>query len=248
MDAILIRSATKVDAEALAAKNPRSSPAPASAWTTSMGRCHQQGVMVVNAPTSNIVSAAELAVALLLASALASRPLTQRCARASGSGRSTWCRARRQDRRRRGLGRIGLLVAQRPSAFGVNLVAYDPSRQARSGSPAGVRMVDLDELLAESDFITVHLPKTKETLGPTGDDALHKVKPTVHIVNAERGGIVTSRPRTTPWWTAVAGAGLDVHAKEPCTDSPLFGLDNVVATPHLGARPTRRRRRPASLG
>ena len=97
-------------------------------------------------------------------------------------------------------------------------------------------MVTLDELLAESDFITVHLPKTPETIGLIGDPELHKTKPTVHIINAARGGIVDE----TALYQAlvdrrVAGAGIDVYAKEPCTDSPLFTLENVVATPHLGA-------------
>ena len=135
-----------------------------------------------------------------------------------------------------GLGRIGLLVAQRLSAFGVNLIAYDPFVRPARAAQLGVRMVSLDELLAESDFITVHLPKTKETLGLIGDEALHKVKPTVHIVNAARGGIVDEAALYDALVDGrVAGAGLDVYVKEPCTDSPLFGLDTVVATPHLGA-------------
>ena len=94
----------------------------------------------------------------------------------------------------------------------------------------------LDELLAESDFITIHLPKTPETVGLIGEAELRKTKPTVHIVNAARGGIIDE----TALYNAivdgrVAGAGLDVYAKEPCTDSPLFTLETVVATPHLGA-------------
>ena len=97
-------------------------------------------------------------------------------------------------------------------------------------------MVTLDELLAESDFITVHLPKTPETIGLIGDDELHKVKPTVRIVNAARGGIVDEQALYDALVDGrVAGAGLDVYANEPCTDSPLFELENVVATPHLGA-------------
>jgi D-3-phosphoglycerate dehydrogenase len=97
-------------------------------------------------------------------------------------------------------------------------------------------MVTLDELLAESDFITVHLPKTAETIGLIGDAELHKVKPTVHIINAARGGIVDEAALYQALVDGrVAGAGLDVYAKEPCTDSPLFTLEQVVATPHLGA-------------
>jgi D-3-phosphoglycerate dehydrogenase len=135
-----------------------------------------------------------------------------------------------------GLGRIGVLVAQRLSAFGVKLIAYDPYVQPARAAQLGVRMVSLDELLAESDFITVHLPKTPETIGLIGDAELHKVKPTVHIVNAARGGIVDEAALYQALVDGrVAGAGLDVYAKEPCTDSPLFGLENVVALPHLGA-------------
>jgi D-3-phosphoglycerate dehydrogenase len=97
-------------------------------------------------------------------------------------------------------------------------------------------MVTLDDLLAESDFITVHLPKTPETVGLIGDAELHKVKPSVIIVNAARGGIVDEKALYDALVDGrVAGAGLDVYAKEPCTDSPLFGLEQVVATPHLGA-------------
>jgi D-3-phosphoglycerate dehydrogenase len=97
-------------------------------------------------------------------------------------------------------------------------------------------MVTLDELLIESDFITIHLPKTPETIGLIGDAELHKTKPTVHIINAARGGIIDE----TALYNAivdgrVAGAGVDVYSKEPCTDSPLFSLESVVATPHLGA-------------
>ena len=135
-----------------------------------------------------------------------------------------------------GLGRIGLLVAQRLSAFGVRLVAYDPFVQPARAAQLGVKLLPLDELLAQSDFITVHLPKTKETVGLIDAGALKLVKPSVHIINAARGGIVDEQALYEALVEGrVAGAGLDVYATEPCTDSPLFGLDNVVATPHLGA-------------
>ena len=97
-------------------------------------------------------------------------------------------------------------------------------------------MVELDELLATSDFITLHLPKTAETVGLIGTDALKKVKPSVHIINAARGGVLDEDALYAAITEGrVAGAGLDVFATEPCTDSPLFALENVVATPHLGA-------------
>ena len=135
-----------------------------------------------------------------------------------------------------GLGRIGLLVAQRLSAFGVKLVAYDPYVQPARAAQLGIRMLSLDELLVESDFITVHLPKTPETLGLIGEEALLKVKPSVRIINAARGGIVDEHALYVAIKEGrVAGAGIDVFATEPCTDSPLFEFEQVVATPHLGA-------------
>src|SRR5262249_17853139 len=135
-----------------------------------------------------------------------------------------------------GLGRIGALVAQRMSAFGMKVVAYDPYVQPARAAQMGVKVLSLDELLEVSDFITVHLPKTPETLGLIGDEALRKVKPTVRVVNAARGGIVDEAALYAALKEGrVAGAGLDVYAKEPCTDSPLFELDRVVCTPHLGA-------------
>jgi D-3-phosphoglycerate dehydrogenase len=118
----------------------------------------------------------------------------------------------------------------------MKIVAYDPYIQAARAAQMGVKLLTLEELLEVSDFITVHLPKTPETIGLIGDEALHKVKPTVRIVNAARGGIVDEAALASALRDGrVAGAGLDVYAKEPCTDSPLFAFDNVVATPHLGA-------------
>ncbi len=239
VDAILIRSATKVDAEALAAAKKLKVVARAGVGLDNVDvpAATQQGVMVVNAPTSNIVSAAELAVGLLLASARNISP-AHAALRNGEWKRSKYSGVELTDKTVGvvGLGRIGLLVSQRLSAFGVNLIAYDPFVRPARAAQLGVRMVELDELLAESDFITVHLPKNKDTLGLIDDEALHKVKPTVHIVNAARGGIVDEQALYDALVEGrVAGAGLDVYAKEPCKDSPLFTLDNVVATPHLGA-------------
>jgi D-3-phosphoglycerate dehydrogenase len=193
--------------------------------------------MVVNAPTSNIVSAAELAVGLLLASARNIVPANSALHRGEWK-RSKYTGVEVADKTVGivGLGRIGILVAQRLAAFGVNLIAYDPYVQPARAAQLGVHMVTLDELLADADFITVHLPKTPETVGLIGEEALGKVKPTVHIINAARGGIVDEAALFTAMTEGrVAGAGLDVYASEPCTDSPLFTLENVVATPHLGA-------------
>ena len=239
VDAILVRSATQVDAEAIAAAKNLKVIARAGVGLDNVDikAATQAGVMVVNAPTSNIVSAAELAVALLLASARNVVPASSALANGEWK-RSKYTGVEVADKVVGivGLGRIGVLVAQRLSAFGVKLIAYDPYVQPARAAQLGVRMVSLDELLAESDFITVHLPKTPETIGLIDEAALRKVKPTVHIVNAARGGIVDEAALFQALSEKrVAGAGLDVYAKEPCTDSPLFTLENVVALPHLGA-------------
>jgi D-3-phosphoglycerate dehydrogenase len=129
-----------------------------------------------------------------------------------------------------------VLVAQRLSAFGVTLLAYDPYVSAARAAQIGVRLVPLDELLRESDFITIHLPKTPETVGLIGERELTLVKPTVRIVNAARGGLIDEQALAIAIKDGrVAGAGFDVYATEPCTDSPLFEFESVVATPHLGA-------------
>lgn len=239
VDAILIRSATKVDAEAITAASRLKVVARAGVGldNVDVAAATQAGVMVVNAPTSNIVSAAELAIGLLLASARNIVPANS-ALKAGEWKRSKYTGVEIADKVVGivGLGRIGILVAQRLSAFGVRLIAYDPFVQPARAAQLGVRMTTLDELLADSDFITVHLPKTPETLGLIGVDALTKVKPSVHIINAARGGIIDEEALYQAMAEGrVAGAGLDVYAKEPCTDSPLFALENVVATPHLGA-------------
>lgn len=239
VDALLVRSATQVDAEALAAAKNLKVVARAGVGLDNVDvkAATQAGVMVVNAPTSNIVSAAELAVALLLASARNIVPANEALHKGEWK-RSKYTGVELADKVVGvvGLGRIGVLVAQRLSAFGVQLIAYDPYVQPARAAQLGVRMVSLDELLAESDFITVHLPKTPETIGLIGDPELHKTKPTVHIINAARGGIIDEKALYEALVDGrVAGAGIDVYAKEPCTDSPLFTLENVVATPHLGA-------------
>lgn len=238
-DAVLVRSATRIDEEAISAAPRLKIIARAGVGldNVDVDAATQGGVMVVNAPTSNIVSAAELTVALLLASARNISPAHQALRRGEWQ-RSAYAGVELAEKVVGivGLGRIGLLVAQRLGAFGVTLIAYDPFVQPSRAAQFGVRLVDLDELLRRSDFITVHLPKTKDTIGLIGDDALARVKSTVHIVNAARGGIIDEAALYRALTEGrVAGAGIDVYATEPCADSPLFELDTVVATPHLGA-------------
>lgn len=193
--------------------------------------------MVVNAPTSNIVSAAELTVGLLLAVAR-NVPQADAALRKGHWQRSRFTGVELADKVLGvvGLGRIGTLVARRMAAFDMRVIAYDPYVPPAYATQTGVRIVGLDELLAESDFLTVHLPKTQETEGLIGFDALHRVKPGVRIVNAARGGIVDEAELYAALKEGrVAAAGVDVFTTEPCTESPLFELDNVVVTPHLGA-------------
>jgi D-3-phosphoglycerate dehydrogenase len=239
VDAVIVRSATHIDAEALAAADRLKVVARAGVGLDNVDvpSATKQGVLVVNAPTSNIVSAAEHAVALLLA-------VARRVPQADASlktgewkrGKFTGVEITDKTMGVVGLGRIGVLVAQRMSAFGVRLLAYDPYVPAARAAQIGVRLVPLDELLRDSDFLSIHLPKTPETVGLIGERELALCKPGVIIVNAARGGLLDEHALAQALKEGrIGGAGLDVYATEPCTDSPLFAFDNVVATPHLGA-------------
>jgi D-3-phosphoglycerate dehydrogenase len=135
-----------------------------------------------------------------------------------------------------GLGRIGKLVADRARAFGMQVVAYDPFVAADRARQMGVELVALDQAVAEADFLTIHLPKNKETTGLINRDLLLKAKPTLRVINVARGGIVVEQDLADAVRDGViAGAALDVFAAEPTTASPLFELDSIVVTPHLGA-------------
>ena len=238
-DAVLIRSATQVDAEALS-HAPRLkviARAGIGLDNVDVPAATARGVMVVNAPQSNVVSAAEQAVALLLACARNIAPANAALKEGKWQ-RSRWTGVEVADKTVGvvGLGRIGVLFAQRMSAFGTRLIAYDPYISTARAAQIGVKLVSLEELLRESDFISIHLPKTPETVGLIGKEQLALCKPTVRIINAARGGLVDEQALADALaGGTVAGAGIDVFAAEPCTDSPLFGFDNVVVSPHLGA-------------
>jgi D-3-phosphoglycerate dehydrogenase len=238
-EALLVRSATRVDAEALG-HGPRLkvvARAGVGLDNVDVPAATERGVMVVNAPTSNIVSAAEHAIALLLA-------VARRIPAADASLRSgQWKRSSFGGLELSGktigvvgLGKIGQLVAQRLAAFGTELIAYDPYVSPARAAQLGIDLVDLDELLSRADAISIHLPKTPETLGLIGADQLAKTKPGVLIVNAARGGLVDEQALADAVRSGqVGGAGIDVFDAEPCTTSPLFELPQVVVTPHLGA-------------
>jgi D-3-phosphoglycerate dehydrogenase len=238
-DAVIVRSATQVDAEALAAAPRLKVVARAGIGLDNVDvpGATARGVMVVNAPQSNVVSAAEQAVALLLACARNVAPANA-ALKAGRWERSKWTGVEVADKTVGvvGLGRIGVLFAQRMSAFGTRLIAYDPYLAPARAAQIGVKLVSLEELLREADFISIHLPKTPETVGLIGKEQLALCKPGVRIVNAARGGLVDEEALAEALASGhVGGAGIDVFAKEPCTDSPLFAFDNVVVSPHLGA-------------
>jgi len=239
VDAVIVRSATRIDAEALAHAPHLRVLARAGVGLDNVDveAATKAGVMVVNAPSSNTVSAAEHAVGLLLATAR-NVPQAMASLKAGEWKRSEFTGAELYGKVAGilGLGRIGELVAQRLAAFGMQVIAYDPYVPTARAAQLGVRLVPLEDLLAEADFITVHLPKTAETAGLIGERELRLVKPGVLIVNAARGGIVNEHALALALKDGrVGGAGIDVFATEPCTDSPLFGFPNVVVTPHLGA-------------
>ena len=238
-DAVIVRSATRIDAEALAGAPGLRVIARAGVGLDNVNveAATRAGVMVVNAPSSNIVSAAEHAVGLLLAVAR-NVPQAMTSLKAGEWQRSKFTGAELHQKVAGilGLGRIGELVAHRLAAFGMQVIAYDPYVPAARAAQLGVRLVSLEDLLAEADFITVHLPKNSETTGLIGERELRLVKPGARIINAARGGIVDEHALALALKDGrVAGAGIDVFATEPCTESPLFGFTNVVVTPHLGA-------------
>jgi len=238
-DALLVRSATTVDAEVIAAAPKLKIIARAGVGldNVDVDAATAAGVLVVNAPTSNIHSAAEHAMALLLSAArqipAADTTLREHTwKRSSFNGTEIYGKTAGVV----GLGRIGQLVAQRLAGFGAHVIAYDPYVPPARAAQLGIELLPLDDVLARADFISVHLPKTKETAGLLGKEALAKTKPGVIIVNAARGGLIDEQALADAITSGhVRGAGLDVFASEPCTDSPLFDLPQVVVTPHLGA-------------
>jgi D-3-phosphoglycerate dehydrogenase len=237
--ALIIRSATDVTAEVLEAGSDLVVVGRAGIGldNVDVDAATRRGVMVVNAPQSNIVSAAEHTMALLLSQAR-NVPQAHAALKAGRWERSRWEGVELADKTLGivGLGRIGKLVAQRAAAFGMRLVAYDPYISAERARQMNVELLPLDQLVAESDFLTVHLPKTKETIGLIGRDLLLKAKPSLRVINVARGGIVVeSELAEVVREGLIAGAALDVFDAEPTTSSPLFELDEIVVTPHLGA-------------
>lgn len=237
--AIIVRSATKVDREMIEAAPNLTVIGRAGIGTDNidLDAATERGVMVVNAPNANTISAAEHTMALILAQA-------RRIAEADRSLREgRWDRSRFQGIELHGktlgvlgLGRIGTLVAQRASAFGMRIVAYDPYVSADRARRLGVEMMDLDDVLGIADIITIHLPKTSKTERLIDAGAISRMKDGVRIVNVARGGIVDEVDLADAVRSGkVGGAAVDVFETEPTTDSPLFTVPEIVVTPHLGA-------------
>jgi D-3-phosphoglycerate dehydrogenase len=238
-DAVLVRSATQLDAEAIAAAPGLKVIARAGVGLDNVDikAATTAGVMVVNAPTSNIISAAELTIGHILS--LARHIPAAHSALAQGQWkRSKYTGVELFEKTVGivGLGRIGALITARLQAFGVNVVAYDPYVTPARAQQLGVTLLSLDELLATADFVTIHMPKTAETTGMIGLDQMKAMKPTAFVVNVARGGLIDEDDLYTALTTGeIAGAGLDVFVSEPPVDQKLLGLENVVVTPHLGA-------------
>ena len=239
-NALIIRSATQVTNDVLARANELVVVGRAGIGLDNVDveAATRRGVMVVNAPQSNVLSAAEHTIALLLAQAR-NVPQADHDLRHGKWNRSRWEGVELHNKTLGivGLGRVGVLVAQRANAFGMQLVAYDPYVSAERARQIGVDLVPtLEELVRRADFLTVHLPKTADTVGLISAELLAQAKPTLRVVNTARGGIVDEGALADAVRDGrIAGAALDVFVEEPTTESPLFELDTVVVTPHLGA-------------
>ena len=239
-DALVVRSATHVTREVIAAASKLRIIGRAGVGVDNVDveAATDSGVIVCNAPTSNIMSAAEHTMALMLACA---RQLPQ--ANAS-MHEGKWERSKFLGKELYektlaifGLGRIGGLVAERARAFGMKIIGHDPYCSPERADQLGVELFErVEDVLARADFITVHLPKTPETIGMFGPEEFAAMKDGVVLINAARGGIYNVKSLSD---FVAAGkifaAGVDMFEEEPCTGSPLHEFDNVLLTPHLGA-------------
>ncbi|MEA2580771.1 MAG: D-3-phosphoglycerate dehydrogenase / 2-oxoglutarate reductase [Actinomycetota bacterium] len=239
-DALVIRSATQVGADVLEAATALKVVARAGIGLDNVDveAATRRGVMVVNAPQSNIISAAEQAMALLLSQAR-NIPQASTALRAGSWERSRWEGVELAGKTIGlvGLGRVGGLVATRAGAFGMRVIAFDPFVSNDRAKEMGVDvMPTLEALLVQSDFVSIHLPRSPDTENLIDEHELSLMKPGARLINTARGGIVNEDALAKALEAGhLGGAALDVFAVEPTTDSPLFGYDNVVVTPHLGA-------------
>lgn len=238
-DALVVRSATKVTARALANPGKLKVIGRAGAGTDNIDRAAatEKGIIVMNTPGGNTVSTCEHTFALMLA-------LCRNIPAAHAS-----MEAGRWDRKKFmgtelsgktlgivGVGRIGGALAKRAQSFEMKVIAYDPILTKLKADALGVDLVELDELIARSDFISVHVPKTDKTTNMFSMEQFKRMKPSCRIINAARGGIVNEQELAQALKDKViAGAALDVYTSEPFEDNPFIGLDNIIMTPHLAA-------------
>ncbi len=237
--ALIVRSETAVDREMLEAAPLLQVVGRAGIGVDNidLDAATEQGVLVVNAPNANTISAAEHTMALLLAQA-------RRVPEADQSLRSgRWDRTLFQGMELHGktlgvlgLGKIGTLVAQRASSFGMTIIAYDPYVAANRAQRLGVELLPLAEVFARADVITIHLPRNAETENLITTESIATMRDGVRIINVARGGIINEADLAQAVESGkVGGAGVDVFNVEPSTDSPLFKVPRIVVTPHLGA-------------
>jgi D-3-phosphoglycerate dehydrogenase / 2-oxoglutarate reductase len=239
-DGIVIRSATKLTADLIdhASSLRVIGRAGVGVDNVDVEAATRRGIVVANAPESNVVTAAEHTMALLLALA---RNIPQAYVSLTGGKweRSKFSGVELYEKTLGilGFGRIGQLVAQRARGFGMRVLAFDPFVSAERYRELGVdKAAGPDDLYAQADFITVHLPKTPETEGFVNADAFAKMRDGVRVLNVARGGLIDEQALQAALDSGkVAGAAIDVFKSEPMTEHPLFAYPNVVVTPHLGA-------------
>lgn len=239
-DALVIRSGTQVTAKVLEAATRLRIVGRAGVGVDNVDVpvATERGIIVVNSPGGNTIAAAELSVAMLLS---LSRNIPQAyCSMKAGE----WNRSKyvgnevyQKTLGVLGLGKIGQEVAKRCQAFGMKVIACDPFIPREAAAAVGVELVELEECLKRSDYISLHLPKNKETTGMIGAKQFAMMKDGVRIINCARGGIIDDDALTAALKSGkCAGAALDVYVSEPPDFShELFSLPNVVTTPHLGA-------------
>ena len=239
-DALIIRSATKVDAAMLdaAPKLKLVGRAGVGVDNVDLKAATARGVIVMNAPDGNTIATAELALALML-SVARFIPAAQASMLAGQWDRKsfTGTELRRKTLGVIGFGRVGRAVTKRAQAFEMTVIAYDPYVSAESGKTLGVEMVTLDELFARADYITLHAQLTEDNTHLINAQSIAKMKKGVRIINAARGPLIDEAALAEAVKNGhVAAAGIDVYAEEPPeANNPLIGVKNLITTPHLGA-------------
>jgi len=237
-DALIVRSKTKVTKEIIDAADKLKVIGRAGVGVDNIDIpvASAKGIVVMNAPSGNTISAAEHAFALMFTLCknihsahpmLKSKKWEKKLLGVELYGKTIGII---------GLGRVGSHMAKMAKGIGMNVIGYDPLITKEKAEQIGVKFADLDELFQTSDFISLHVPRTAETKNMINENTLNKMKKNARIINCARGGVVDEKALYNALKSGrIAGAALDVFAQEPLLDSPLLELDNVVFTPHLGA-------------